>query len=85
MTIKHGMESLRRGFAEVAALTKVEYPKLWKKAVSGKMLPGDEEVVFALTRPVVGLNGSSLLEVAQEHGEDAAIYELGRLQVGGYA
>lgn len=83
--MKPELEALRSAFSGVAALAKLNFPDLWKKVADADLAGNQDDVVFSLTRPLVGYGNNSLLEVAVNYGEEAAIQELERLEAGGFA
>lgn len=88
MTIESAIQNLQAAFDEVAHEIEAKYPNIWKKAVEvysdGTTVDTDASVNFLIASPRMGWGDKSLLDVAEEFGEQPVLDYIDAIQAGVY-
>ncbi|MFP4313506.1 MAG: hypothetical protein ACLFR0_04170 [Alphaproteobacteria bacterium] len=89
MSLDKAIDNLQAAFDEVAHEIERAFPKAWRKAAE---LYTDQDnicdtyaaVHFLIADNCIGWGGKSLVQVAQDYGEDAVIEHIERINAGVY-
>lgn len=88
MSLHDAIENLKAAFDQVAHEIEATYPSIWKKALevysNDSVVDTDAAVNFLIASPRMGFGDKSLLDVADEFGEQPVLDYIDAINAGVY-